>query len=260
MTSLQVSIGQMTVCAGQPDPNLDQMRAWVAKAARAGSSVVLFPELWHSGYDLAHAARYAAPLNEGMFAQVSALAREHAIAIGGSLLEARDGRVYNCFALYGSDGELLAAYRKTHLFRLMDEDRWLAPGEAAVCIETAWGKTGLAICYDLRFPELFRRYAVSGAVLTLLPAEWPVRRVEHWRTLIRARAIENQMFVIAANCVGDSGNDQFGGYSAVIGPWGEVVAEAASEPELLTCSLDLTAVADARQRIPVLADRRPEVY
>lgn len=260
MTSVQVSIGQMPVCAGQPDANVEQMRAWVAKAARAGSALVLFPELWHSGYDLAHAGLYAAPLNEGMFAQVRALAREHGIAIGGSLLEAHEGRFYNCFALYGSEGQLLAAYRKAHLFRLMEEDRWLAPGESAVCADTPWGKAGLAVCYDLRFPELFRRYAMGGAGLTLLPAEWPVRRIEHWRTLIRARAIENQMFLIAANCVGDSGKDQFGGHSAVIGPWGEVIVEAGFEPELLTCSVDLAAVAEARQRIPVLADRRPEVY
>lgn len=250
----------MTVRAGEPEHNLEQVRAWVAKAARAGSALILFPELWHSGYDLANSARYAAPLNKGTFALMRELARTHGIAIGGSLLEAHGDRVYNCFALYAADGQLLGAYRKTHLFRLMDEDRWLAPGEAAICAETAWGKAGLAICYELRFPELFRRYAVDGVSLTLLPAEWPVRRIEHWRTLIRARAIENQMFMLAANCVGDSGNDLFGGHSAVIGPWGEVIAEAGSEPELLTCSLDLDTVAEARQRIPVLADRRPEVY
>jgi predicted amidohydrolase len=142
----------------------------------------------------------------------------------------------------------------------MDEDKWLAPGEESVLVEADWGKTGLAICYDLRFTELFRKYALNGAKLVILPAEWPNRRTAHWQTLLRARAIEDQMYVIAVNRVGESRGEHFGGRSAVIDPWGEAVVEAGSDPALLHAEIDLALVDDVRKRIPVFEDRRPDVY
>lgn len=250
----------MTVSAGDPEANWARARACIIEAARRGSQLVLLPELWATGYDLEHWRAYAAPLGEGHFAEVAALARAHRIAIGGSLLEAHGDRATNCFALYGPDGLLCAAYRKIHLFKLMAEDQWLAPGADVVTADTPWGATGLAICYDLRFPELFRRQAVGGARLLLLPAEWPNRRIAHWQTLLRARAIENQCFIAACNCVGGSAKDVFGGRSAVIDAWGETVVEAGATEALLTTTIDLADVDRVRAHIPVFADRRPELY
>jgi omega-amidase len=172
----------------------------------------------------------------------------------------RQGRAYNAFALYDAAGSLLATYRKVHLFRLMDDEKWLAPGDRVELVETDWGLTGLGICYDLRFPELFRAYALRGARLVLLPAEWPSRRAAHWHTLLRARAIENQMFVAACNRVGESKGEHFGGGSAIIDPWGEAVIEAGSAETLLTAEIDLAQADAVRQRIPVFEDRRPDVY
>jgi predicted amidohydrolase len=121
--------------------------------------------------------------------------------------------------------------------------------------------TGLGICYDLRFTEMWRKYALGGARLFLLPAEWPARRAAHWQTLLRARAIENQVFVAACNRVGESKGETFAGKSAAIDPWGDAVVEAGAENEvLLTCEIDLAKVDDIRQRIPVFKDRRPELY
>ncbi len=260
MPTLTLSLGQMTVSAGDPDSNWARARDCVAEAARRGSQLVLLPELWSTGYDLEHWRRYAAPLGEGHFAEIAALARRHRIAIGGSLLEARGEHATNCFSLVGPDGDLWATYRKIHLFRLMAEDQWLAPGEDVVSAETPWGATGLAICYDLRFPELFRKQAVGGARLLLLPAEWPSRRIAHWQTLLRARAIENQCFIAACNCVGGGEKDTFGGRSAVIDAWGETVVEAGAGETLLTATLDLDLVDRVRAHIPVFQDRRPELY
>lgn len=257
---MRISLGQMNIALGQPVLNWEKVQAWTAEAARRGSDVVLFPELWPTGYDLENWPAYAAPLGAGLFADLSALAREHGLAIGGSLLEARHDRACNTFVLFGRQGEMLAVYRKTHLFRLMAEDQWLAPGEALADVAAPWGQTGLAICYDLRFPEIFRRYALNGARLILIPAEWPSRRAEHWRTLLRARAIENQLFVAACNRVGEMKGDTFAGHSAVIDPWGETLAEASNVETLLTVDCDLNAVSQARQRIPIFADRRPELY
>ena len=126
--------------------------------------------------------------------------------------------------------------------------------------DTPWGPAGGAICYDLRFPELFRRYALDGALFCLLPSEWPHPRLAHWRTLLRARAIENQMFVVACNRVVETGDNRFFGHSAVIDPWGETLVEGDESEVLLFATLDTALVADVRQRIPVFADRRPAAY
>jgi predicted amidohydrolase len=176
------------------------------------------------------------------------------------MLEARAGRFYNCFALYGPDGVLCGAYRKVHLFRLMDEEKYLAPGEECVNLDLPWGRTGLAICYDLRFPELFRTYALAGARLMLIPAEWPHPRREHWRTLLRARAIENQCFVAACNRIGATGASTFFGASTVIDPWGETLVEAGEIETLLTVTIDTDLVESVRRRIPVFEDRRADLY
>lgn len=196
-----------------------------------------------------------------MFARLSALAREHRLAIASSVLEAKAGRAYNTLALYAADGALTAVYRKAHLVPMLDEPRWLAAGDALCLAETGWGLTGLGVCYDLRFTEMWRRYALAGAQLFILPAEWPSRRTQHWQTLLRARAIENQVFVAACNRVGESKGEVFAGKSAVIDPWGEAVVEAGPEAEaLLTCEIDLGRVAEIRNRIPVFKDRRPDLY
>ena len=257
---LNISLGQMDVRLGEVEANFAQVAAWTAEAARRGTALVVFPELWSTGYDLENWPTHASPLGAGLFARLAALAQEHHIALAGSVLEARDGRAYNALALFTADGALAATYRKTHLFRLMDEEKWLAPGAERVLADAPWGGTGLAICYDLRFPELFRRYALDGARLVLLPAEWPARRAAHWHTLLRARAIENQMFVAGVNRVGESKGEVFGGGSELIDPWGEAVVAAGSAPTLLTAEIDLAQVDEVRRRIPVFQDRRPDLY
>ncbi|HEY63405.1 MAG TPA: carbon-nitrogen family hydrolase [Caldilineae bacterium] len=246
---------------GEQEANLARAAEGVREAAGRGTDLVVLPELWASGYDLAHADRYAASLNQGAFAYSAGLARDHKIWLTGSLLErGDDGAYYNTAVLWDPDGAIRAMYRKVHLFRLMDEDRYLRPGDQALVFELPWGRTALAICYDLRFPELFRRYALSGAVLTIVPAQWPRTRVAHWQVLLRARAIENQMFVIGCNRVGSHEEFTFGGRSAVVDPWGEVLVEGDEEAAVLTAELDMTKVARARRKIPVFEDRRPEVY
>jgi len=123
-----------------------------------------------------------------------------------------------------------------------------------------WGRTGIAICYDLRFPELIRTYGVAGASLILIPAEWPYPRIEHWRTLIQARAIENQLFVAACNRVGVSGNTRFLGHSMIVNPMGDFIVEGGEDETLLTASIDLDQVEQVRSLFNVNNDRRPEVY
>lgn len=264
--TLQISLIQMDCLLGQPKENFAQAEPLIAQAAQAGSRLVVLPELWSTGYDLENAASHASPLahrvgDRGWFGRMAYLARKHKVWLTGSLLEVQaDGRFYNSMGIYGPDGRLRGVYRKIHLFRLMEEEIYLAPGQNSTLLELPWGKTGMAICYDLRFPELFRNYALDGAHLILVPAEWPHPRLEHWRTLVRARAIENQCFVVACNRVGSSKGTEFCGGSTIVDPWGEILVEGGAEPDILTATIDLEAVDTARARIPVFADRRPELY
>ncbi|MEW6240554.1 MAG: carbon-nitrogen family hydrolase [Chloroflexota bacterium] len=256
-----VSLGQMDVAFGDPAANLETVKRMTTEAARRGSQMVIFPELWSTGYDLSRAARYATGLKEGIFAKISALAaKEKIYIIGSNLSLLGEGKFGNTLTVFSPQGELLADYSKIHLFGLMDEHQYLTAGDEPVLLDLPFGKAGLAICYDLRFPELFRGYALAGADMVILPAEWPHPRLGHWQTLVRARAIENQMFMLACNRVGKDPGNEFFGHSMVVSPWGEVLAEAGEGEELVTVAVDQAKVQEARRKIPILRDRRPDVY
>ena len=259
--NLTLALAQTAIVLGDKAANLARGRALAAQAAARSADLLIFPELWTTGYDLARAADLAEPIPAGPTARaLAAWADDFGLWITGSMLEQTPEGVYNAAALFGPGGQVLGPYRKIHRFGPMAEDRWLQAGCTPGLFVPPWGQTGVAICYDLRFPELFRRYALAGAQLILLPSEWPHPRLHHWRALVQARAIENQCFVAAVNRVGSDAANAFCGHSMVVGPWGEIVAEAGEAPALLIADIDLTQVTHARQRIPILADRRPACY
>ena len=261
MTKLSISLGQMKVKYGQVEENLAAAESLTAEAARRGSQLLVLPELWSTGYDLENAALYADDLDAGVFAEMSRLAAHHQIAVVGSILEQWGDAVVNSAAYYSADGRRLGVYRKIHLFRLFDEHKWLGEGDAPAVLDLPWGKTALTICYDLRFPELYRRCAVEhGAKLIVVCAEWPLVRLAHWRTLLMARAIENQCFVVAVNACGETGGTVFGGHSMAVDPWGKIAVEAGESEQLATVEIDLAEADRVRQTIPVFEDRRPQAY
>ncbi len=260
MRTVTISLIQLDVRDGDPEANLARGEALVREAARRGSDIVVLPELWTVGYGFGEVARLASRLGEGAFARVAAWAREHRLWITGSFVEAWQGGFANSAPLFNPEGEIVGIYRKIHLFRLMDEHRLFRPGDAAPVFDLPFGRAAIAICYDLRFPELFRRYGKQGVDLVLLPAEWPHPRLRHWRVLLQARAIENQYVVAACNRVGTSGETRFFGHSAVVSPWGERLVEAGEQEVVLTTDVDLEEVARVRAHIPVWDDRRPEIY
>ena len=257
---LTITLAQMNVPQGQPEANLARARSFAAQAQEAEADLLLLPELWLHGYDLEQAAEWAAPLGEGGFAAMAAMAQEFNLHLAGSLLERHAKGVSNTAILYAPDGSLLGAYRKMHLFRLMEEHHYLSPGDHATLCPTPWGPTGLAICYDLRFPELFRTMALAGAKLFIVPAQWPVKRIEAWLLLARARAIENELIVAACNRVGNDGDVEFPGRSIIVDPWGNVLTEGDDQEQLLIAHADLREIRKARRYLTVYEDRRPDAY
>lgn len=259
-TKLVVSLYQMNVQLAQVAMNLDKVREIVKEASRRESTLLILPELWSTGFPLEKTLPYAERSDGPVLSEISRLARSYKICILGSTLIKKGDDVTNCATLYNAEGLCIAEYEKLHLFTLMNEDRYLKAGEHRTTLSVSGWVSSLAICYDLRFPELFRRYALEQSRMVLIPAAWPAARVAHWRVLLQARAIENGFFVVGCNQTGITGKTRFGGFSGVIDPLGQVCLEGTEVEELLTTEIDSTLVQQARKRLPVLKDRRPELY
>ncbi|GAB4171216.1 MAG: carbon-nitrogen family hydrolase [Geothermobacteraceae bacterium] len=255
---MKTSAIQFNISLGDIPANLDKVANGTRAAAQAGTRLAVLPEMWSTGYDYKALPELARQTPE-VLEQVCALSRETGTVLVGSLPERRGDDVFNTSYVVDK-GEVAGRYRKLHLFSVMREDRYLAAGNEAVIVDTSVGRLGLAICYDLRFPELFRKLALGGAEIICLPAEWPKPRQEHWRTLLRARAIENQMFVAACNCCGIQGKLDFFGMSLLIDPWGDVLAEGGETDTVIRADFDLAKMHAFREQIPCFNDRRPEIY
>ncbi|RAG81414.1 carbon-nitrogen family hydrolase [Streptacidiphilus pinicola] len=246
----------------------DERRARIAELVRAQRGVadlVVLPELWPLGGFAYEAWADGAESLEGPTAEVmSAAARDAGVWLhAGSIVE-RDpeGPLCNTSLLFAPDGELHAWYRKIHRFGFdSGEAALMAAGQELCVVDTPFGRMGLATCYDLRFPELFRAVLDQGAELFVLPSAWPARRAGHWSLLARARAVEEQALVFACNTAGTHGGVPQAGLSVVVDPWGTVLGEAnggesGSTEEVLTVEFDPAVVARTRAEFPVLRDRQ----
>lgn len=239
-----------------------EVEAQVREAAAGGAELVVLPELWYTGYfAFDRYAVDASALDGQLPGRLSRLASSLGIILhAGSLIETvplagADSKLTNSSLVFGPDGSMLARYAKVHVFGYGSREPELVEGGRAMATYPFAGiRVGMAICYDLRFPELFRGLADQVSVY-VVPATWPAERVGHWSTLLRARAVENQAFVIGCNAAGVNGGVALGGFSVVIDPWGEVVAEADATPRRLDATVDFAVAAQARATFPALRDR-----
>jgi predicted amidohydrolase len=222
------------------------------------TALVMLPELWVTSFFADNFAEVAESLSGPIVQTLAGLARRRGLWLhGGSIVE-RDatGRLYNTSLLFNPQGELAATYRKLHLFgHGSQEAHVITRGAAPTVVATPLGRLGLSTCYDLRFPELYRAEVAAGAEVLLLTAAWPAARLEHWQTLTRARAIENQCYLVACNSTGLSCGAQQLGYSAVLNPWGVPIACAGDEETALYATIDLDYLARVRSAFPALRDR-----
>lgn len=256
----KIALAQFEIALGNPEKNLHTGLSAIDQAAEQGCQLVQLPELWLSGYDLPNCERYS-QLTAVWIQRLQALADSRKLAIGGTFITRQNQEYYNTYLLFQPGQLEPARYNKTHLFQSLGEQNYFSPGDHLTVVQLPWGKVGLAICYDLRFPELMRAYAERGIVCLLVAAEWGQSRAEHWRTLLKARAIENQIFVAATNGIGLIHENQLAGYSAMIDPWGTVLAEGSpDEPALLTADLDFAEIDRVQQAVPSTFDRRTGLY
>ena len=268
---IRVACVQMTSRADKA-ANLDAAERLVAQAAATGADVVVLPEKWNGIGDAAFYHETAEPLDGGeSVAAMSTWARTHGITlVGGSIVELREGREKrsNTSLVFDSDGEIVATYRKIHLFDVevggvvYRESESEEPGDEAVVADAEDWKLGLSVCYDVRFPELYRILALDGAQLVTVPAHFttPTGK-DHWHVLLRARAIENQLYVTAAAQIGETlpGKPAYG-RSLIVDPWGLVLAQAPDEQTVISAELDRAHLDDIRAKLPSLANRQANAY
>ncbi|WP_030794808.1 carbon-nitrogen family hydrolase [Streptomyces sp. NRRL S-920] len=259
---MRASLIQIAVDEGEP---VNSRRSRVASlvrevSARDGSDLVVLPELWTTGaFAYESFAEEAEPLEGPTYEVMAKAAADAGVWLhAGSIPEraASDGALYNTSLVFSPEGELAAAYRKIHRFGFdKGEAVLMAAGSQLVTVRTPATTLGLATCYDLRFPELFRGLVDEGAEMFVVPAGWPERRREHWRLLARARAVEDQVYVLACGTGGTHAGVPQAGHSLVVDPWGEVLAEAGDGEEVLTVDIDPGKVAATREQFPALKDR-----
>ncbi|MGD1219199.1 carbon-nitrogen family hydrolase [Streptomyces krungchingensis] len=241
--------------------SVESRRQRVASLVReqAGADLVVLPELWTTGAFAYEGFRTEAEPLEGPTYDVMAKAASDAgVWLHAGSIPERDpeGPLYNTSLVFSPSGELAASYRKIHRFGFdKGEAVLMGAGSELVTVRLPETVVGIATCYDLRFPELFRGLVDAGAETLVLSAGWPERRRSHWTLLAQARAVENQAYVLACGTAGTHAGVAQAGHSLVVDPWGEVLAEAGAGEEVLTVDLDPAKVADTREQFPALKDR-----
>ena len=226
--------------------------------------IIVLPEDWSAGFSdemFNNMEHFVEPLNGPSVSFLCKLAKQYKVwVVAGSIATKFDDGMRNTTFLINREGEIVGDYSKMHLYSDMDEDVPFLHGDKTEVFDTELGKLAFMICYDIRFAELARTYALKKADVIIVTSDFPNPRVNHWRTLLIARAIENQMFVVACNRVGASPMGTYCGHSLIIDPWGDVIAEGGTEQEIVTGSIDFTQTAKVRDLIHVFRDRQPQSY
>ena len=262
---MKIAAIQMKVALKQIDVNYHRAEDWIRQAAAAGADVVVLPEMWSGGFVTTDLDERLADV-DGQRAQafLERLAGELKINIvGGSVATKKGGDYFNTCYVADRQGRMIADYDKAHLFSFAGEDKRFSAGDQLASFALDGVTCGVVICYEIRFPEWSRKLALTGSKVLFVPAQWPLPRVGHWRVLNQARAIENQIFVVAVNGCGEALKDQQNaGNSMIIDPLGKLLADAGADPEekLIVAEVNLAELDKARNNMTVYKDRRTELY
>ena len=261
---MRVAVGQIAPALGDVAANVRKLGDYCARAKEAGAALIVFPEMVDTGYAMSVIARDASAWTEGAVPALRQAAARLSLAIICGVSEREGDRIYNSQVFIDAGGAIAGHYRKTHLFTPppIEEDKCFTCGDELGAHGFGDLRLGLSICYDLRFPEVYRRLAVDEqANVLIVSSAWPFPRVEHLRVLATARAIENQSYVVLANRVGTDEGTTFCGSSAIIDPYGVVIAAASSDrEELIFAEVSEHVLQSVRSRMPVFAHRRADLY
>jgi predicted amidohydrolase len=261
---MKVAVAQISCSLGDPEANLFKVRDFCRAAKKAGAELIVFPEMTDTGYSMPVIRKQANHWKTGFVPGLQEIANELSVAVVSGVSERDGSSIYNSQVLVDTKGDIVAKYRKTHLYAVapVEEQACFAPGDSFVSFNLGGLQFGFSICYDLRFPEMYRKLATEQSVgAFLISSAWPFPRDEHFQVLAQARAIENQSYVIASNRVGKDDDLWFCGSSAIIDPRGVVIAAASADrEELIHADLSQELVDSVRQRVNSLGHRRWDLY
>jgi len=262
---MKVAVAQISCSLGDADANLLKVRDFTRRAKdEADAELIVFPEMTDTGYSMPVVRANANHWTSGFVPGLQQIARKLSIAIVAGVSERDTSSIYNSQVLIDEEGNIAGKYRKTHLYAVapVEEQTCFAPGNSFASFELGGLHFGFSICYDLRFPEMYRKLVTEHDVdAFVISSAWPFPRVEHFRTLAMARAIENQSYVIGSNRVGKDDDLWFCGSSAIIDPRGVVIAAASADrEELIAADLSEELVLSVRSRVESFAHRRQDLY
>lgn len=257
---LTLHLIQYRVTPGEVDKSLRAAGDLIASASPRKGDLILLPELFATGFHYAALGKMADRYQDVVRWMTETATRSGA-GIAGTVAVKRPEGIANTMMLVDGSGQVLASYDKIHLFFAAEENLHFAPGHGTVVTHWDGRAVGLAICFDLRFPEMVRKLGDEGAQVVLVSAQWPLARVDHFRDFTRVRAMENQLFVVSCNSCGDDGRGLIlGGGSTVVDPSGEVMGALGREEGVLTLEIDLKEVGRVRDSFPVMKVRRRDLY
>ncbi|UDI77888.1 carbon-nitrogen family hydrolase [Staphylococcus taiwanensis] len=260
---MKIQVFQFYVEYGNAQKNEEKIKDWFETKLQQDTEVVVLPEMWNNGYALDELSEKADKELSRSFPFIQSLAQNYNVdVVAGSVSNIRNNNVYNTAFTVSKEGHRINKYDKVHLVPMLKEPEYLEDGKTVPePFKLSNGAIATQIiCYDLRFPELLRYPPRKGAQIAFYVAQWPTPRLNHWRNLLQARAIENDMFVIACNGTGNDGNTDYAGHSMVINPNGEILAELNEEEDSLICDIDLEEVTKQRENIPVFQNIKTELY
>jgi predicted amidohydrolase len=258
-TVIRICSAQISSVWEDPERTLQKAEVFVRHAASSGAALICFPEQFATGWN-PRPRKNIQDIHGSIVSSLQTYAKDYGIGILGSFRQANDPLPKNTAVVIGSDGRILTTYAKMHLFSFGHEHEGNAPGTDLGMFTLDSLTCGIAICYDLRFPDLFRLYARKGVQAVFVPAAWPHTRIRHWELFIQARALENQMYIVGVNTTGKTPIEPYSGASMTADPQGTIISRANEAEQLLFCDLDPTVVMPARASFPVAKDRKEEVY
>ena len=257
MTNLNVSMVQTAVKFGNPSANIESLKRILDDQVKPFSIIVL-PELWTCSYDNENLMTHSESSSEALEFLAGVARNKVSWIIGGSMPVYEKGKMYNRSFIIDDSGTIVGKYDKCHLFPELD--RQFSPGTAPLFFNIGEVRCSCVLCYDIRFPEYIRALALAGIEILFVPAAWGALRISHWRTLLQARAIENEIFVLGVNQCGRSGKYNYGGTSMIISPFGEITQEGKDSFEILRTNIETSEVSRARRMLPVFDGRNHSLY
>ena len=258
-SSVRICSAQVASIWEEPEKTLEKAGVFIRHAAASGASLICFPEQFATGWD-PESGKNLDDINGLIVSSLRTYARTNKIAVIGSFRKQGNPLPENTAVVINNEGRILTTYSKMHLFSPGNEHKGFSPGSGLGIFTLGPLSCGVAICYDLRFPDLFRIYAQKGVQVVFVPAAWPQKRIKHWELFITARAAENQMYVAGVNTTGVTPVDTYSGSSMTGDPHGTIISRANDTEQLVFTDLDPNLVEKARQSFPVEKDRKDALY